>query len=201
MKRTALALLAVSLLRATAVEPPLPTLRAEPVEEGSAIWVRNTAPAPLTAFVIEIVDYPGTNFGVVRDEIWGKPIAAGEERELRVSSLMPGTVPKYLKVRAAIYADGTTAGEAEKIVMLLDERRKRLRAIRAVLARIAGMPAGAGETAIMEDLQRWRSSLEPELRPAANEVISQLRSIPATRVLDHLKERERLLAESKPALR
>src|SRR3954454_19908677 len=81
---------------------PCPEVKAEPVEDGSLIRIRHNQPHLLTAFLVEIVDYPGNQFSRMQDDLFRPGIAAGDERRIVVSNLMPGTVPDYLKVTAAI---------------------------------------------------------------------------------------------------
>lgn len=202
MTLRAMMLMTAGLMMAVGAEAPLPALHAEPVAEGSALRIRNTGTAPLTAFVIEMVGYPGSRFRMAQDEVWGKPIPPGAEREYRVGSLMPGTVPDYLKVRAAIYADGSTAGTPDQIALLIDDRRRRLRGLRAILAHIAGDNRADLEAArLAADLSGWKESMEPELRFVADIVISRLKNSSTANVVEESKAMENALAASKPQLR
>ncbi|HYP05521.1 MAG TPA: hypothetical protein VER03_04730 [Bryobacteraceae bacterium] len=194
-----LLVLAAGCLLATAAEPPLPSLAAEPVRDGSAIRIRNTATVPLSAFIVEIVDYPGNRFRMVQDELWGQPIASGQQREYRTAALMPGAVPEYLKVQAAIYSDGTTAGQLTHIAILLDGRRISLRGIRAVLDRVSS--ASPLENAhIIASLQAWKETIAPELRFVVDTAIRIVKSEGVAAMVDEYKRAERLLASSKPDL-
>ncbi|MDZ4801476.1 MAG: hypothetical protein SGI92_25235, partial [Bryobacteraceae bacterium] len=78
---------------------------------------------PLTAFLVEMVDYPGNNFKLLKNEA-KSPIRPGEERRYKVSSLMPGTAPDYLKATAALYADGSTVGDSDKVTQLKNAIRR-----------------------------------------------------------------------------
>ena len=61
------------ILPAAAAEMPLPELRIEPANGGSILFVKNVSPQPLTAFLIELVDYPGSGFAMVQDEsLWNR---------------------------------------------------------------------------------------------------------------------------------
>lgn len=107
-RRALVSLVTTGWLIASAPELTLPSLSAEPSEVGSVVRIRNTSAVPVTAFVVEMVDYPGNHFKMMQDEVWGKAIDAGAEREYQIPAMMPGTVPEHLKVRAAMYADGQT---------------------------------------------------------------------------------------------
>lgn len=113
------------LLAQTAGYPmkPCPEVTGTPAEDGSVITVRNREAQPLSAFLVEIVDYPGSRFSHL--EAPGAAIAPGQERRVVVRSLMPGTVPDYLKVTAAVYAGGGACGSEDKVQLLRDELRKR----------------------------------------------------------------------------
>src|SRR5688572_20300182 len=67
MFRRMLALVFTS-MAAEAAGRPCPEVKAEPVEEGSLIRIWHNQPQPLTAFLIEIVDYPGNRFAHMEDE-------------------------------------------------------------------------------------------------------------------------------------
>src|SRR5215212_684264 len=110
-------------LSALAAQPPLPDLRVEAAPGGSVFFVRNAHSQPLTAFIIELVDYPGSSYILWQDDLLTGPLAAGAEKRIPVSSMTVGAVPDYVKIRAAVYADGTSAGIPEKVAHLLDRRR------------------------------------------------------------------------------
>src|SRR6266498_4835408 len=92
----ALALLAVGISAAQ----PLPDLRTEAAAGGSVFHVRNTAQQPLTAFLIELVDYPGSSYWVFQDDL-AAPAAPGAEQHIPVSNMTVGAVPDYVKLTAA----------------------------------------------------------------------------------------------------
>ena len=123
-------------LPAAGAEPPLPTLRIEPTAGGSIFYVKNVSSIPLTAYVIELVDYPGSSYALFQDEITSQPIAPEKEKRIQVSNMTVGAVPDYVKLRAAIYADGTTAGLPEKIAQLLARRQFTLDTVRDVIRRV-----------------------------------------------------------------
>jgi hypothetical protein len=110
-------------LSAAAENAPLPQLRIEPTTGGSIFYVKNPSSQALTAYVIELVDYPGSSFGYWQDEIVSEPIAPGAEKRIEVANMTVGAVPDYVKLQAAIYADGSTAGVPGKVEALIARRR------------------------------------------------------------------------------
>ena len=63
-------------LSATAATPPLPELRTEPTTGGSIFYVRNVGSQPLTAWLIELVNYPGSSYSLWMDEIAARSLIA-----------------------------------------------------------------------------------------------------------------------------
>lgn len=149
MFRIALCLFSAAALLA---EAPLPVLRTEAVDAGSVFFVRNTGSVPLTGYVIELVDYPGSYFGLWREELAGKPVAPGEDRRIPTTNMTVGASPEYCKLTAAIYADGSTAGNPERIAQF-HARRKHLQATAQSIA--AKLKAGAQAA----DLRQWGESI------------------------------------------
>jgi hypothetical protein len=73
-----------------------------------------------------------------------------------------GAVPDYVKMRAALYAGGTTAGIPEKVAQLLDRRRVMLETTRQAMARIEKAQAeGMAKPALSGDLRQWADTLQP----------------------------------------
>src|SRR5262245_42896304 len=87
----------------------LPQMRVEPAGEGSLIYLRNVAPSALVAWTVELVGYPGSSF-IHTESDSSLAVGPSTERSFRVASKMVGAVPDYMKVTAALYADGTSAG-------------------------------------------------------------------------------------------
>src|SRR3954466_820834 len=97
-------------LPAIFAQAPLPDLRVEAAPGGSVFYVRNTSSQPLTAFLIELVNYPGSTFSFWQDDVTATPIPPGGEKRIPVSSMTVGAVPDYVKLQAALYADGSSSG-------------------------------------------------------------------------------------------
>ena len=116
---------------------PLPDLKIEASVGGSVIVIRNThSTQPLTAYLIELVDYPGSSFALSQDELaqGGEPLAARNERRLPITNMTVGAAPDYVKMRAALYADGSAAGPDGKVAELRARRGLLQSTIREIIA-------------------------------------------------------------------
>jgi hypothetical protein len=184
----------------------VPQLRTEPIGGGSVFFVKNISAQPLTAYLIELVGYPGSSYTLWVDEISGEPIAPGAEKRIQVTNMTAGAVPDYMKIQAAIYADGSTAGE--KAPQLIERRRFVLETTRELIRRIE-------KGATKADLKQWADSLQPvgKVKPNAQPVINQaaargvvmdtesyLDAHTPAETLAKLRASEKALAASKPAL-
>jgi hypothetical protein len=204
--------LLLALSTAAAVEMPLPVLRIEPVTGGSVFYVRNTSAQPLTAYLIELVDYPGSSYSLWQEEITAQPVAPGAEKRIPVNNMTVGAVPDYVKLQAALFADGSSSGIPEKVAQLIDRRRFLLDTTRQLLGRLE--KAGASKAA-QADLKQWADSMQPSGKPNRNsqafinqsaargliaETIASLDKAPLEDTLTGLRVKERALAASKPPL-
>ena len=61
-------------LPAIATQMPLPGLRIEPTGGGSIFYIKNNSPEALSAYLIELVDYPGSSYSFWQDETIAEPI-------------------------------------------------------------------------------------------------------------------------------
>jgi hypothetical protein len=193
-------------------QSPLPTLTVEPTTGGSFFLIKNTYTEPLTAYLIELVDYPGSYYALWDDMPQDRPIPAHSELRRAISNMTVGAVPDYVKMQAAIYADGTTAGIPEKVAQLVERRRATLAAVREVMARVA---KAASPEAARADLKQWSDSMTPPTRAnfrsqaainqaAAKAIIalasSRLATLPLDKMLEEARSVEEAMAASKPAL-
>jgi hypothetical protein len=203
------AALMLALLPAAA-QSPLPTLRIEPTTGGSIFYIKNTYIQPLTAYLIELVDYPGSSFWLWEDIPTSDPIPAGGEIRKPIANMTVGAAPEYVKMQAAIFADGSTAGVAEKITQLLERRRVTLQTVRELIGKFEN---AASKEALTADLKRWSDSVSPPLRGRSQTAIHQgaaksmisdasshLAKEPVEKVLADLRTLEHYLAASKPPL-
>ena len=107
---------AVLLLALPAIaETPLPELRTEPTAGGSIFYIKNNSTEALTSYLIELVDYPGSSYSLWQDETVAEPIPPQGTQRIQVANMTVGAVPDYVKIRAALYAGGATAGVPEKV--------------------------------------------------------------------------------------
>src|SRR5450755_3441969 len=116
-------------------QPP-PELRTEPVTGGSIFYVKNTGSQPVTAYLIELVNYPGSYYSLWQDELAGELIAPGTEKRIPVANMTVGAVPDYVKLQAALFADGSSAGVPERIAQMVERRRFILGTVRELIARL-----------------------------------------------------------------
>jgi len=123
-------------LPALAAEMPLPELRIEPTGGGSIFYIRNNSPVPLAAYLIELVGYPGSSYSFWQDETLAEPIPPKTEKRIQVANMTVGAVPDYVKMQAAVYTGGASAGIPEKVGQLRERRRAMLDAVRQLIARI-----------------------------------------------------------------
>lgn len=198
LRRFASALLLA--LSASAATPPLPELRVEPTTGGSILYVRNVASQPLTGYLIELVNYPGSSYSLWQDEIASEPILPGVEKRIPISNMTVGAVPDYVKMQAALYADGTSSGIPEKVAQFIERRRFVLETTRELIRRIE-----KGQSAA--DLRQWADSMQPPGKSkgtinqtAARALITETAARFDDGSLNRLRASERALAASKPAL-
>jgi hypothetical protein len=205
---------AVLLAFAPAVaQSPLPTLRIEPTAGGSVFYIRNTASQPLTAYLIELVDYPGSSFWLCQDDIIAEPIAPGAERRTPITNMTVGAVPDYVKMTAALFADGSSAGSTEKVALLVDARRTTLETARELIRRVEqAQSSGMSKDELVTGLRAYFTTLAPQRgkaqeairRGTARNLISTtatgLNAAPFDKVLATLRAAEVRLAASKPGL-
>lgn len=141
---------------------PLPGLRIQPVGGGSIFYVKNNAAQPLTGYLIELVDYPGSYYALWQDDLTA-PIEPGMEKKVPVNNMIVGAAPDYVKIDAAIFADGSSAGVPEKVMMFLERRRAKLAIYRELEQRLQKAQAeGTAKDAVIADLKEWADSLEPK---------------------------------------
>jgi hypothetical protein len=188
---------------AVAADAPLPVLRTEPTAGGSIFHVKNTGTQPLTAWLIELVDYPGSSYTLWQDElVSGEPIAPGAEKRIPVTNMTVGAVPDYVKLRAAIYADGSTAGDATRTAQFIERRRAILATTRELIRRLESPSP---------DLKGWldtlqaapkpkRDSQDAINQPAIRALITSAEKASAAEALTHLRALQSSLASSKPSL-
>ena len=145
---------------------PLPELRTEATNAGSIFFVRNTGTQPVTAYLIELVNYPGSYYSLWRDE-WGMgQIAPGEEKRIQVTNMTVGAVPDYVKLTAALFADGSSAGVPEKIAQMTERRHHVQETLHEIAARLEkAQAASTPKVTLISDLKQWAESLQLTGKP------------------------------------
>ncbi len=209
--RLAAAILCV--LPVVAAQAPLPELRIEAAGGGSIVHIRNIYSQPLTAFQIELVDYPGSAFSHLEDEVISGGIPAGAERAYPTTNMLIGAAPDYVKVQAAIYADGSTAGIPENIAEIVARRKTMLETERELISRLEKARAsGASKDSLIADLRQWGASLLPSdrrvrltlsqdgARTVVAGAIKRLGTESIDEALSGLQQDQQVLAASKPSL-
>jgi len=198
-------------------ETPLPALRVEPALQSSILFVKDAPAQPaLTAFLVELVHYPGSYFQLWEDDLVTEPIAPGAEKKIPISNMTVGAVPDYVHLTAAIYADGTTAGLPEKVTQLVERRRAMLATTKELidkleLARAAGNSAAAIAAVLKQQaealpaLARSTQNSQPAINQGAAktltaETAAHLGAQSIDETLSWLHAAESRLAASKPAL-
>ncbi len=215
MSLTKWALLLALAVVTLAGEAPLPALRIEPVTGGSVFYVKNTGSPPLTAYLIELVGYPGSEYSLWQDHDGSDLIAPGAEQRIPINNMTVGAVPEYVKMQAALYADGSSSGIPEKVQQLVERRRFLLETVRELIHRLEKAKSdGLDKAAVIAALRQWSDSLQPQGRARMSaqainqaagrsrivETIAALNPHSLDEVLANLRGAEHSLAASKPAL-
>ena len=176
---------------AASAQSPLPQLRIEPIGGGSIFYVKNLSTQPLTAYLIELVDYPGSSYSLWQDEIGASPIAPGNEKRIQVGNMTVGAVPDYVKVQAAVYADGSTAGVPEKITQLIEQRRETLKRVRETIERLHG---GTPKEELIAGMKHAGGG------KVFADTVAHLEKQSVAETVDWLRAWENALVSTKPAL-
>jgi hypothetical protein len=150
-------------LPALAAETPLPELRIEPTGGGSIFYIKNNSTVALKAYLIELVDYPGSSYSFWQDETVADPIPPMGEKRIQVANMTVGAVPDYVKMQAALYGGGASAGIAEKVAQLVERRRATLETVRQLIVRIDKAQAEKTSKAdLVAALKQWADTLQPQ---------------------------------------
>ncbi len=187
-----------------AAQAPLPELRVEAADDGSVIYLRNVYPQPITAFLIELVDYPGSSFSHWQDNNGSGLISPGVETRFPVRSKLVGAVPDYVKVQAVLYADGNSGGIRAKIAELIARRRSTLETDRELIRRFEKARSnGTSQSSLIGELKEWAAGLplaQVAARTAISSALVRLDQHSIEDTLADLRSAEKSLTSSKPAL-
>lgn len=208
MKLSTLACAALLALSSATAQTALPELKIEAIDAGSAFVVRNGASQPLTAYLIELVDYPGSFYALYVDNSASVLLEPGKEVRFPITNMTVGAAPEYVKMQAALYQDGSSAGAPAKVAQLVERRRHVLAITRELISRLEKKQTAA-------DLKQWAASIPDPTRAtratqaAANnlaakaligDTASQLEREPPATALATLRKSEASLAASRPSL-
>ena len=175
----------------------LPELRAEATDGGSALVIRNTHPSQaLTAYLVELVEYPGSSFAFSQDELaqGGEPLGAGQQRRIPIQNMTVGAVGDYVKMRAALYADGSSAGPDDKVAQLRARRALLLSTIREVLAHPAQLKAMLDAVPVSNSKLK-RAAPEVVDQVSRRALIADAMEMEPTRLLEKFRAREAALSK------
>ncbi|MBI4909715.1 MAG: hypothetical protein HY820_39220 [Acidobacteria bacterium] len=181
-------------------QTPLPEMVVEATDGGSALVIRNIHPsAALTAYLVELVDYPGSSFAFSQDELaqGGDPLPAGKLRRLPIANMTVGAAPDYVKMRAALYADGSSSGPDDKVAQLRSRRAMLLATIREILAQPANLKALLEAAPFLEN-KRNRSMPEVVDRASKRALIQEameLHGKSAAGMIEKFRARETALRQ------
>ncbi len=198
-------------------QAPLPQLRVEPALQSSVLFVKDAASQPpLTAFLVELVHYPGSYYQLWDDGLIAEVVAPGVEKRIPISNMTVGAVPDYVHLTAAIYADGSTAGTPEKVTQLVERRKAMLATARELIGKLEkAKSGGTSASSAAADLKQMADALPSLTRstqnqqPAINQSASKMLTAETARQLGShsiddtiswLHGVESRLAASKPAL-
>lgn len=158
-------LLLVALFAASAASP-LPELQTQARDGGSTFIVKNTASQPLTAYLIELVNYPGSAYSLWQDELLANTsVASQSTRTIPVVNMTVGAAPEYVKLTAALYADGSTAGDPAKVAQFIARRRFLQQTAHDLAGRLAQAESAATpKPALLSSLTQWAESFPPPTR-------------------------------------
>lgn len=202
-------------LAATAAD--LPELRVEPVAGASVLYIKNVSSQPVTAYLVELDGYPGSAFALLDDLITTELLAPGVEKRIQVTDMTAGAAPEYVKVEAALFADGTSSGKPEKITELVEHRRFILQTTRDLIGRLdKAKTAATPKATVVADLKQLADTMKPPTshsaryapagvnRASARTLITntaaKLDTSSVDDVLNTLRASEQSLASSKPSL-
>ena len=169
MLPTRFAALFLLALPAFAAEMPLPELRIEPTGGGSIFYIKNNSPVPLAAYLIELVGYPGSSYSFWQDETVAEPIPPKTEKRIQVANMTVGAVPDYVKMQAAVYTGGASAGIPEKVVQLRERRRAMLDTVRQLIVRLEkAQTQKMSNSDMMASLKQSADAMQPAGRGNRN---------------------------------
>jgi hypothetical protein len=173
----------------------MPVITIEPTATGSAIAIHNPTAQPLTAICLAQADQP-----LWEDEL-REPVPPGGDKKIVFNH------PGPLTVRAAVYADGTWAGDHDLVPTLLERRRFQLDTARGLIKTLqTAQKQNTPKATIAGDLKVQADTLrvQPNREGAEDLILRTIKQLEGTRsysdvLVDLLKE-ESNIATSLPAV-
>ena len=110
-----------------------------------------------------------------------------------------GAVPDYVKLQAALFADGTPAGIPEKVTQIVERRRALLATTRELIRRLEQQPP-ADISSLQPAGKPKRDSQESINQSAIRALISSVEKLSSGEALTRLRASEHALVASKPPL-
>lgn len=179
-----------------AAQAPGLAVRLEPEGSECRLIVRNDHTIAATAYTLE-------------GESAGQRWSATHEQMGDTGGLLPraesivrrGSCQDKPDRMAVVYADGSAIGEPELVTEILENRRTRLIHAREMIRRIeAARKQGRSKQQIVDEIDRWAGSQGHQTYDNWNEMKGRMRQKNLDQLLYDLRQRERWLAASKPAL-
>jgi hypothetical protein len=100
-----------------------------------------------------------------------------------------------------VYADGSAIGEPELVTQIIEGRRDRLIHTRELIRRIEiARKQGRSKQQIVDEIDRWTGTLGHQTYSTWEEMRGTMKKKNLDQLLQDLRQRERWLAASKPAL-
>jgi hypothetical protein len=182
-------------LSASAAAPQL-TIRLEPEGSGCRLVVRNDHTVAATAYTVE-----GESVGTIWSETheqMGDSGGLAPRAETIVRRVECASKPTRT---AVVYADGSAIGEPELVTQIIEGRRNRLIHTREMIRRIEiSRKQGRSKQQVLDEIDRWTGTLGHQTYATWEEMRGRMRQKSLDQLLQDLRQRERWLAASKPAL-
>jgi hypothetical protein len=175
--------------------PPL-TVRIDPEGNACKLVVRNDHAIAATAYTVE-GESTGEHWSETHEQS-GPSGGLAPRAEAIVRRLECASKPTRM---AIVYADGSAVGEPDLVTEILEGRRARLVNTREMIRRIeAARKQGRSQQQILDEIDRWQGSLGHQTYATWDEMRGRMKRKGLDQLLQDLRQRERWLAASKPAL-
>jgi hypothetical protein len=179
-----------------AAPAPQLVMRLEPEGNGCKLVVRNEHTVAATAYTIE-GESSGERWSETQEQMGASggllPRAETIVRRVECSSKPART--------AVVYADGSAVGEPELVTEIIEGRKQRLANTREMIRRIESLrKQGKSKQQVFDEIDRWQASQEHQTYATWDEMRGRMKQKNLDQLLRDLRQHERWLAASKPAL-